>query len=314
MSLVRSVRRPVRLSLAGSLVAAVAVLAACSSAATPSSGVASPAPGALNVVATTTVLADMVAQVGGPNVAVTSMVPKGGVVETFDPSPRDVAAVGAADLIVMNGLGLDAWLEPVIESAAGDVPVVRLAENLPGVDYVSGEGGEAYNPHLWLDVTYAEKYARRIAEALAAADPTMAAAFKAGGDAYAARLRALDAEVRAKVATIPEANRKLVSFHEAFPYFAKAYGLEIVGSVVQVPGQDPSAGEVAALIDAIKRSGAKAVFTEAGFNPDLSKSIADEAGVKVESNLYNDSLGDPPVDTYEGLIRWDVDKIVAALK
>jgi ABC-type Zn uptake system ZnuABC Zn-binding protein ZnuA len=290
------------------------VVAACSIAATPSSGGTSPAPDALNVVATTTVLGDMVAQVGGPNVAVTSIVPKGGVVETFDPSPQDVAAVSAADLIVMNGLGLDGWLEPVIESAGSNVPVVRLAENLPGVDYVSGEDGEAYNPHLWLDVTYAEKYAHRIAEALAAAAPGKAAAFTAGGDAYAARLATLDAEIRREIATIPEANRKLVSFHEAFPYFAKAYGLTIVGSVVQVPGQDPSAGEVAALIDAIKRSGARAVFTEAGFNPDLSKAIADEAGVKVESNLYNDSLGDPPVDTYEGLIRWDVDKIVAALK
>jgi ABC-type Zn uptake system ZnuABC Zn-binding protein ZnuA len=296
------------------IAAAVVGLAACSAGATPLPGSNSPAPDALKVVATTTVLADMVAQVGGPNVAVTSIVPKGGVVETFDPSPRDVAAVSDANLIVMNGLGLDAWLEPVIESAATDVPVVRLAEGLPGVDYVAGEDNEAYNPHLWLDVTYAEKYATRIAEALATADPAKAAEFRAGGHAYAARLAALDAQVRAQIATIPEANRKLVSFHEAFPYFAKAYGLEIVGSVVNVPGQDPSAGEVAALIDAIKRSGARAVFTEAGFNPDLSKSIADEAGVKVESNLYNDSLGDPPVDTYEGLIRWDVDKIVAALK
>jgi ABC-type Zn uptake system ZnuABC Zn-binding protein ZnuA len=289
-------------------------LAACDAAKPGSPGPSANAD-ALRVVATTTVLADMVAQVGGPNVAVTSMVPKGGVVETFDPSPRDIAAVSAADLIVMNGLGLDDWLQPVIDSAKPNVPVVRLAENLPGVDYVSGEaGGEAYNPHLWLDVTYAVKYAGRIADALAAADPTKADVFRAGGTAYAARLDALDATVREQIATIPEANRKLVSFHEAFPYFAKAYGLTIVGSVVQVPGQDPSAGEVAALVDAIKRSGARAVFTEAGFNANLSKAIADEAGVKVESNLYNDSLGDPPVDTYEGLIRWDVDKIVAALK
>ena len=105
-----------------------------------------------------------------------------------------------------------------------------------------------------------------------------------------------------------------MSFHEAFPYFANAYGLEIVGSVIGVPGQDPSAGEVAALVDAIRASGAKAVFTEAQFNPDLAKAIADEAGVAVESDLYNDSLGDPPVDTYEGLIRWDVERIVAALR
>jgi len=301
-----------RFALILGLAASMALLAACG----PGQA-ASPGPSvnadALKVVATTTVLADMVQQVGGPDVAVTSMVPKGGVVETFDPSPRDIAAVSAADLIVMNGLGLDDWLQPVIDSAKPDVPVVRLGENLPGVDYVSGEGGEGTNPHLWLDVRYAQKYAARIADALGAADPARAATFKAGGDAYTARLAALDTEIRQKVATIPEANRKLVSFHEAFPYFAKAYGLTIVGSVVQVPGQDPSAGEVAALIEAIKRSGAKAVFAEAGFNPDLSKAIADEAGVKVETNLYNDSLGDPPVDTYEGLMRWDAEKIVAAL-
>jgi len=268
---------------------------------------------ALKVVATTTVLADMVQQVGGPDVAVTSMVPKGGVVETFDPSPRDIAAVSAADLVVMNGLGLDDWLQRVIKAANPDVPVVRLGEDLPGVDYVSGGAGEAVNPHLWLDVSNGERYAARIADALATANPARAADVRAGGDAYRARLADLDAAVRARIATIPAADRKLVSFHEAFPYFAKAYGLEIVGSVVGVPGQDPSAGEVATLIDAIKGSGAKAVFAEAGFNPDLARAIATEAGVSVESNLYNDSLGDPPVDTYEGLIRWDVDRIVAAL-
>jgi manganese/iron transport system substrate-binding protein len=270
-------------------------------------------PGALRVVATTTVLADMVHQVGGDSVSVTSLVPKGGVVETFDPSPRDIATLSDADLIVMNGLGLDSWLDPVVASAAADVPVVKLGEDLTGVDYISGESGEAVNPHLWLDVGYARKYAERIAAELAKASPGHAEAFRAGGAAYEARLDDLDAWVRGQVATIPSENRKLVSFHEAFPYFAKAYGLEIVGSVVAVPGQDPSAGEVAALVDAIKGSGARAVFTEAGFNPDLSRAIADEAGLTVESNLYNDSLGDPPVDTYEGLIRWDVDKVVAAL-
>lgn len=309
----RAVRPPSSLRLGLGVAAILLVVAGCTGAATPPASGPTPDPGALKVVATTTVLADMVRQVGGTNVDVTSIVPKGGVVETFDPSPRDVAAVSGADVIVMNGLGLDDWLQRVIDATAGSAPVVRLAENLPGVEYVAGEGGEASNPHLWLDVRYAEKYATRIADTLAAADPAKAAVFRAGGDAYAARLNALDASVRDQIATIPEANRKLVSFHEAFPYFAKAYGLEIVGSVVQVPGQDPSAGEVAALVDAIKKSGAKAVFTEAGFNPNLSKAIADEAGVKVESNLYNDSLGDPPVDTYEGLIHWDVDRIVAAL-
>ena len=169
------------------------------------------------------------------------------------------------------------------------------------------------NPHLWLNVAYADRYVEKLTEALAGADPAHGEAIQAGGAAYRARLNELDRWVRAQVETIPPENRTLVSFHEAFPYFANAYGLEIVGSVVGVPGQDPSAGEVAALVDAIKGSGAKAVFTEAQFNPQLAEAIADEAGVVVESDLYNDSLGDPPVDTYEGLIRWDTEKIVQAL-
>ena len=296
-------------------VAVVALaVSACSAAPTPMPTGPTPVPGALRVVATTTVLADMVKQVGGVNVDVTSIVPKGGVVEAFDPSPRDIAAVSEADLVVMNGLGLDDWLARVVDSAAPGVPIVKLAEGLPGASYLQGEGGEGTNPHLWLDVANAERYAERLASALAGADPGHADAFRSGGAAYAARLAALDEWVRGQVASIPPENRKLVSFHEAFPYFAQAYGLEIVGSVVGVPGQDPSAGEVGALVDAIKASGAKAVFTEAQFNPDLARSIAQEAGVTVESNLYNDSLGDPPSDTYEGLIRWDVARIVAALR
>jgi len=111
----------------------------------------------------------------------------------------------------------------------------------------------------------------------------------------------------------PDGQPEARELPRGLPYFAQAYGLDVVGSVVGVPGQDPSAGEVAALVDAIRASGARAVFTEAGFNPALAQSIATEAGVTVESGLYNDSLGDPPVDTYEGLIRWDVDKVVAAL-
>ncbi|HEX5015159.1 MAG TPA: metal ABC transporter substrate-binding protein [Candidatus Limnocylindrales bacterium] len=292
-----------RLLLALALLAAV--LAACSG------GPATPPSDVLRVVATTTVLADLVKHVGRDDVAVTSIVPKGGVVETFDPSPRDIASISEADLVVMNGLGLDNWLERVVDAAAPDVPVVRLGEDLPGAAYIGEDGGT--NPHLWLDVSNGVRYAERIRDALVTADPANSDAYRTGGDAYVARLRELDGWVRERVDSVPSGNRKLVSFHEAFPYFAQAYGLEIVGSVLGVPGQEPAAGEVAALVDSIRESGAKAVFTEAGFNPGLAESIASEAGVAVESDLYNDSLGDPPVDTYEGLIRWDTQRIVEAL-
>lgn len=280
--------------------------------------------GPIRVVATTTVLADLVRQVGGSRVSVESLAPLGGVVETYEPSPLDVARVANAALVVANGLGIDAWFDRIAaDTTAGRVPVVRLGENLPGATYLRGtqpaagqaaSGSGEVNPHLWMNVSYARGYVQRIADALSSVDPAGAAVYRSGAAAYDARLAALDAWVRDQIATIPPANRKLVSFHEAFPYYAAAYGLQIVGSVLSAPGQDPSAGQVAALVDAIRRSGARAVFTEAQFSPKLAEQIAAEAGVPVVSNLYNDTLGPPPVDSYEGLIRWDTERVVEALR
>lgn len=289
--------------------AMLSTLAACGGGAAPTSVDGS----RLRVVTTTTVFADLVRQVGGSAVDVSSLVPAGGVVETFDPTPSDLRAVAEADLIVMNGLGLDAWLVPIIEDGGAAAPIVVLAEDLTGVTYQAGEEGEAANPHLWLDVRYAMRYVERIIDALATARPEEAATIRSSGAAYLARLEALDREIRDRIAAIPASDRSIVSFHEAFPYFAAAYGLTIVGTIVDAPGQDPSAGEIAALVAAIKASGARAVFGEAQFSPDLVETVAQEAGVVVETDLYNDSLGDPPVDTYEGLIRWDVDRVVEAL-
>ncbi len=294
--------------------AALAIAVTGCSAAGPSSSsdLPSPEPGALRVVATTTVLADLVARVGGSKVSVISLVPKGGEVHTFDPTPLTLTTLSEAHLIVANGLGLDDSLTALVADVGSKGTVLKLAEGLEGATILR-EDGEA-NPHLWLNVAYARKYAARIALALRTAAPAQAAAIDASAAAYDARLAELDAWVRSQVAVVPPANRKIISLHEAFPYFAEAYGLEIVGAVVATPGQDPSAGEIAALIAAIKASGAKAIFSEAQFSDKLARTIADEAGVQVESNLYNDSVGDPPADTYEGLIRWDVERIVAALK
>ena len=309
-----------RASLA--LTVVLALVAACGSGGDtrPSGAGPTPAPGAIRVVATTTVFADLVRQVGGPHVAVDSLVPPGGEVHTFDPTPSDLSTVADADLIVMNGLGLDAWLGTIASNSGSDAPIVELGEELEGVDYLAGgddedggHEGEAVNPHLWLDVRYGMLYAQRIGDALALVDPDSASEIATRTAAYLTRLETLDAWAREQLGAIPAADRRIVSFHEAFPYFAAAYGLEIVGTVIDAPGQDPSAGEIARLVDAIRASGARAIFSEAQFSPDLADTVAREAGVPVESNLYNDSLGDPPADTYEGLIRWDVERVVAAL-
>jgi ABC-type Zn uptake system ZnuABC Zn-binding protein ZnuA len=286
------------------------VLAACG-ASTPSSPVA----GQVVVVTTTTVFADMIRQVGGPDVAVTSLVPKGGDVHTFEPRPSDVQTISHAQLLVMNGLGLDDWLEKTITNAAAPgTPVLKLGVGLPGVTLLPGEEPDTQNPHLWMDVKYGEAYVDRIVAALKTADPGEAAGLDARAAAYKTRLDALDASIRTRIATIPEANRKLVTFHDAFPYFAREYGIEIVGVAVEAPGQDPSAAYTAKLIDAIKAAGVKAIFSEAQFPAKLVDQIAAETGTKVVANLYDDSVGDPPIDTYEGVIDWDVDQLVAALR
>ena len=268
--------------------------------------------GRIVVVTSTTVFADLVGQVGGGHVDAVSLIPNGGDVHTFAPRPLDVERISAARLIVMNGLGLDNWMTRLIADAAATAPVVRLAEDLPGASYVLGENGTP-NPHLWLDVANAERYVSLIAGRLAQVDPAHAGDYAAGAAAYTGRLRTLDGWIRARIATIPPDGRRLVSFHDAFPYFARAYGLEIVGTVVAAPGQEPGAGQVIALIDEIRAAGVKAVFAEAQFNPAIAEAIAQESGARVVTDLYNDTLGKAPADTYEGMMRWDVDRIVGAL-
>jgi manganese/iron transport system substrate-binding protein len=279
------------------------------------------------VVATTSVLADLVAQVGGELVEVRSLVPAGGEPHTFEPSPSDVIAVGDAALIVQNGLGLDEWMAGIASDSGTDAPIVVLAEDLDGVEYRAGgehaeEAGnanqsaatESLDPHLWLNAAYAALYVERIADALADVDPDGATTYAANADAYKVELDELDDYARQTLAAIPAERRRIVSFHDAFGYFADAYGLTVVDTVVDAPGQDPSAGEVAALLDEIERNGVIAILAEAQFPTDLVDRIAEETGATVVAGLNSDSLGEPPADTYVGLLRADVDAIAEALR
>lgn len=288
--------------------AAATLLAACSA------GQAGPASsgGRLDVVTTTTVFADLVSQVGGDRVTVHPLVPKGGDVHTFDPTPSDIVLVTRAAILFRNGLGLDDWLAKVVQDAGGGATDVALGEGLPGAKYITSASGQT-NPHLWMNVAYAELYVDRIQAALTAADPAGAATFAARASAYKTTLAALDSDIKAKLAALPAANRVVVSFHDAFPYFAAAYGLTIVGNVVDAPGQDPSAGQIADLVTRIKASGAKAIFAEAQFNPALATAIANETGAMVVSDLYDDTLGDAPQDTFVGIMQWDEQRVLAAL-
>jgi ABC-type Zn uptake system ZnuABC Zn-binding protein ZnuA len=238
-------------------------------------------------------------------------VPRGGEVHTFDPTPADVQRLAEARLLVANGLGLDGWLTALAEDAGTEAAVVRLGEDVPGLTYLENDG--VVNPHVWLDAANAARYVDGIEAALSAADPAGKTEYATAAEAYRARLASLDAEIRSRIGQLPGEDRVVVSFHDAFPYFAAAYGLTIAGSIVDAPGQDPSAGDIADLVATIRDSGAKAIFAEAQFSPRLAETIAGETGAAVVTDLYTDSVGDPPADTYEGLMRSNAQRVVEAL-
>jgi ABC-type Zn uptake system ZnuABC Zn-binding protein ZnuA len=283
------------------------------------------------VVTSMTVLADLVRQVGGERVSVHSIIPAGRDVHSFDPSPSDAVLLAAADLLVMNGVGLDEWLEDLAADAAPGVAQVMLGENLEGVEYLEGhdhdnghghdeddehhdEDEHALNPHLWLDVSNTRRYLERLTTTLVNLDPDHSAVYEANAAAYDARLAELDEWIRSEVAALPADNRRVVSFHDAFPYFAHAYDIEIGGVIIESPGQEPSAGELARLITEIRAANVRAILTEIQFSDRLAQAVSDETGVSVIDDLYTDSLGDPPLDTYEAAMRWNVERIVEGLR
>ncbi len=308
----------VTLRVASALLTASVGLAACSgtgTGATGSGGTSACDGDTISVAATTTVLADLVHKVGGACVVAASLVPRGGDVHTYEPRPADLRSVAAAKLLVMNGLGLDDWLEKTITNAsASGTPLLKLGEGVKDVALLPGEEPGSQNPHLFMDVAYAQQYVDEIQAGLSRVDPAHAGLYTQQAAAYKNRLTQLDTDVRTRIAAVPEANRKIVTFHDAFPYYARAYGITIVGVAVEAPGQDPSAAYTAQLIGAIKAAGVKAIFSEHQFPAKLVDQLAAETGVRVVADLYDDSLGDPPVDSYVGVITWDTDQLVQALR
>ena len=273
---------------------------------------ASASPGAIRVVATTTVFADLVRSIGGSRVVVDSLVPKGGDVHTFDPRPSDVAKVADAQLVVANGLGLDEWLAKLATDSGTSAPIVRLAESVSPSRYIVEAG--IPNPHLWLDPDDATTYGAAIAAALTKLDSAGGETFAENSRAFGAQMAALKQWGRDLVGTLPADRRALIAFHDALPYLARAYGLEIAGVILKAPGQDPSAADIAALVDAIRANHIRVVVSEVQFSDKLARTIANETGATIVSDLYDDSLGDPPITSYDALVRYDLEHLVAGLK
>jgi manganese/iron transport system substrate-binding protein len=293
--------------LGGFAASLVLVLLAACAPATPG--------GRVSVVATTTIFADLAARLAGPDARVDSIAPAGASIEDFAPKPDDARRVADASVIIVNGLGLDRWAEPLLRNASKEARVVTLSEGLPRLGVGESTGFEDGNPHFWFDVNYAKAYVERIRDALIAADPSHGEAYRSRSTTYLAELDKLDAELKAKVAEIPTTRRKLVTSHDAFPYFARAYGFTVVGFAQPEEGRDPSPAELAELVEKVRKEQVPAIFSEAQVSPRLAETLAREAGIKtVVADLPTDSLGDPPADSYAGIMRVIVDKIVEALR
>jgi zinc/manganese transport system substrate-binding protein len=271
------------------LLVTAALVAGCGSNDSPA------APGAVDVVVTTTQLADIVRAVGGDAVAVHQILKPNTDPHDYEPRPKDIQKTAGAKLVVTSGDDLDRWMGEILDNAGGHPAVLDAGAGrpvtLPGQD--TGPEASRSDPHWWHDPVNAEYAAGRIAAALSKADPGARAAIAHRARAYLARLHRLDTAIARCVDAVPVVRRKLVTDHDAFGYFAHRYGIDVVGAVIpsQTTQAQPSAGDLAKLTTTIRREGVKAIFPESSINPKLAKAIARETGASAGSTLYGDTLG-----------------------
>jgi ABC-type Zn uptake system ZnuABC Zn-binding protein ZnuA len=276
----------------------------------------------LNVLATETFLADIAQNVAGDRLKVASLLPSGIDPHSFEPAPQDVAKVTASQVLIVNGAGLESFLSKLLDNAGGQRQVIvasaGLASRTPGPGEVSDADHPEGDPHFWLDPIMVVKYVENIRAGLSQADPAGADSYARNAEAYSAQLKALDAWIAAQVQSIPAERRLLVTNHESLGYYADRYGFKVVGAVVPSFSTDasPSAQQLAQLVDAIKATGAKAVFLETGSNPQLAQQVAQEAGIKVVADLYTHSISPAggPAPSYIEMMRYNTRAIVDALK
>lgn len=276
----------------------------------------------LHVVATTSIVADVVANVGGrsgADIALTGLLPRGTDPHSYEPTPRDLRTVADAHVVFANGAGLEEFLDEMLQNAGGDAAVVRVSRGvrLLSIDGADEDQHEGSDPHVWFDPNNVVVWVQNIEHALSALDPANAEAYAANAQAYAQDLEALDAWIRQQVAQVPEVNRELVTDHRVLAYFADAYGFQQVGAVI--PGYstvaEPSARQLADLEEAIREYDVPAVFVGATVNPRVSARVAEDTGTRLV-RFYAGSLSqeDGPADSYLDYMRYNVSQFASALE
>jgi len=270
---------------------------------------------ALPVVASFSILADMVRQVAGPLAAVTSLVPPDGDVHTYEPRPGDLRALSAASLLVVNGLGLEGWMDRLAGAAAyRGITVTAAAGVSPRTMREAGDAATV-DPHAWQDPRNGLLYVHAIADGLARADPPNAEVYSAAGERYADQIRQTDAWIEAALAPVPPAKRTIITTHDAFGYFGARYGITFLAPEGISTDQEPSAAAVAALVRQIRRANVRTVFIETMTDPRMARMLARETGASLGGTLYSDALSPPdgPAPTYLAMFRHNVTLFVQAM-
>jgi zinc/manganese transport system substrate-binding protein len=264
----------------------------------------------VNVVTSFSILGDFVKNVGGERASVTTLVGPDGDVHVYTPAPADAKKIADAKLLVINGLGLEGWLPRLLQASGSKAPIIVATRNIAPLKL-----GSDADPHAWQSVANAKIYVTNIRDALGAADPADAETFRANTERYLAKLNALDREVREAIGKIPESRRKVISTHDAFGYFASAYGIEFVAPLGVSTESEASARDIAGIITQIKTAKIPAVFLENISDPRLIRQIAAETGARIGGTLYSDSLtgekGDAP--TYIDMVRHNIRALTGAL-
>jgi zinc/manganese transport system substrate-binding protein len=299
------------------LIAALAAFPAAACGAAPAGHANASSSGAIPVVATTTQLGDIVRAVGGSSVDVHQILQPNSDPHEYEPRPADVQATAGAKLVIESGDNLDRWMGEVVGEAGGSPAVLTLSPEhtpyrVPGE--TTGPEASAYDPHWWHDPRNVESAVGAVRDALTEAEPAHASALRRSADAYVAKVKRLDAGIASCFARVPAARRKLVTSHDAFNYFAKRYGITVVGAVIpsQSTQAQPSARQMSKLAALVEREGVKAVYPESSLNPKLVQAIARQTGARAGYTLYGDTLGraGSAGDTYLHMERANADAMV----
>lgn len=264
----------------------------------------------LRVVASFSILADLLRAIGGPAVEVSSLVGPDADAHVYQPSPADARRLAAAELVVVNGLGFEGWITRLV-SASGFRGGLLVASS--GI--APRRLGREPDPHAWQDLGLAQRYVQTLAEALMRARPAEREGLQARAQAYLAQLQALDAKLRQRLAALPRERRRVITSHDAFGYFGAAYGVDFLSAQGMSTDSEASAATVARLIQQIRQQRVRAVFVENISDPRLIDRIAREGGVRVGGRLYSDALSGPsgPAATYLQLFAHNADAICTAL-